>query len=235
MTSGGNLQDQDLDQGQELAGHAGSPGDIPGGRPGSLDRLEVLIGQWEMAATFEAGYFGPSSPAVTSGGGRVTFEWLEGKYFLTQRFVVEHPAAPSGMAIIGVAEDPESFSQHYYDSRGVARVYQMSLDGGIWKVWRDAPGFCQRFTGVISGDGGRDQGRLGGLRGRAGVEARLRPGLQQGSSRAASMNTQRGRRGHPVTTARPRQPAGAFPQSRRGRSWPACGKHAPDRTCQRGR
>src|ERR1022692_4520863 len=127
MTSGGNLQDQDLDQGQELAGHAGSPGDIPGGRPVSLDRLEVLIGQWEMAASFEAGYFGPGSPATTSGG-RVSFEWVEGKFFLIQRFVVEHPAAPSGIAIIGVAGEPETFSQHYYDSRGVARVYQMSLD-----------------------------------------------------------------------------------------------------------
>jgi hypothetical protein len=124
----------------------------------SLDRLEVLIGQWEMAASFEAGYFGPGSPAVTSGGGRVTFEWLEGRFFLTQRFVVEHPAAPSGMAIIGVTGEPGIFSQHYYDSRGVARVYQMSLDGGIWKVWRNAAGFCQRFTGVISGDGSAIKG-----------------------------------------------------------------------------
>jgi hypothetical protein len=152
MTSGGKLQDQ------ELAGHADSPGDIPAGRPVSLDRLEVLIGQWEVAASFDAGYFGPGSPAITSGGGRVTFEWLEGRCFLTQRFVIEHPAAPSGIAIIGAGDEPEIFSQHYYDSRGVARVYQMSLDGGIWKLWRDAPGFCQRFTGVTSGDGSAIKG-----------------------------------------------------------------------------
>jgi hypothetical protein len=31
----------------------------------------------------------------------------------------------------------ETSSQHYYDSRGVARIYQMSLNDGGWKLWRD--------------------------------------------------------------------------------------------------
>jgi hypothetical protein len=30
----------------------------------------------------------------------------------------------------------ETSSQHYYDSRGVARIYPMSLNGGGWKLWR---------------------------------------------------------------------------------------------------
>ncbi len=29
----------------------------------------------------------------------------------------------------------------------------MSLEDGVWKVWRDAPGFFQRFTGRFSEDG----------------------------------------------------------------------------------
>jgi hypothetical protein len=145
-------------QPQDLSRHAGGPGDVPAGRPGSLDRLDVLTGQWEMEATFEAGYFGPGSPATTERGGRTTFEWLQGRYFLTQRFVVDHPAAPSGISIIGAGADQETFAQHYYDSRGVARVYQMSLDGGVWKLWREAPGFWQRYTGVISADGSRITG-----------------------------------------------------------------------------
>ena len=41
----------------------------------------------------------------------------------------------------------------YYDSRNVRRVYRMSVAGGIWKMWRDAPGFNQRYTGTISDDG----------------------------------------------------------------------------------
>ena len=28
----------------------------------------------------------------------------------------------------------------------------MTLDGGQWKIWRQAPGFCQRYTGMISDD-----------------------------------------------------------------------------------
>jgi hypothetical protein len=42
--------------------------------------------------------------------------------------------------------------------RGVARVYGMSLENRVWKVWRDAPGFSQRYTGVISDDGSTIKG-----------------------------------------------------------------------------
>jgi hypothetical protein len=28
----------------------------------------------------------------------------------------------------------------------------MSFAGGIWKIWRDAPGFPQRFVGYVSPD-----------------------------------------------------------------------------------
>jgi hypothetical protein len=70
--------------------------------------------------------------------------------------------APSGIAIIGAGlspgpddagTEPGPVAQHYYDSRGVARVYQMSLTDGVWKVWRDAPGFSQRFSGTMSPEG----------------------------------------------------------------------------------
>jgi len=130
-----------------------SPPDIPAARPASLGRLDALIGHWDMEATFEAGYFGPDSPAFTSHGGRTTFQWLEGRFFLTQRFINQHPAAPSGIAIIGAGAEPGTFTQHYYDSRGVARTYQMTLEDGTWKLCRQAPGFWQRYTGQISADG----------------------------------------------------------------------------------
>ena len=41
----------------------------------------------------------------------------------------------------------------YADARGVFRVYQMSFADGVWKIWRYAPGFYQRFTGNLSADG----------------------------------------------------------------------------------
>jgi len=41
----------------------------------------------------------------------------------------------------------------YADERGVARIYQMSLAGGVWKMWRESSGFSQRMTGTVSSDG----------------------------------------------------------------------------------
>ena len=72
----------DVDGRQQEGSAPDSPGDIPGDRPSSLHRLDALIGEWEMEATFEAGYFGPGSPAITGRGGRTTLEWLEGRLFL---------------------------------------------------------------------------------------------------------------------------------------------------------
>jgi hypothetical protein len=143
------------DHNQQVA--AGGPGDVPGDRPASLDRLNVLVGQWEVAAGFKAEFFGPGSPEIT-GRGRTTFQWLDGRFFLTQRFVNEHPAVPNGIAIIGLSEDRNTFAQHYYDSRGVARVYRMTIEGWDWKLWREAPGFWQRYSAVISDDGTRITG-----------------------------------------------------------------------------
>lgn len=145
-------------QGKARAAAGTAPEDVPGARPAALDRLEVLVGKWEMEASFGAGYFGPGAPAVTARGGRTTFSWLEGRFFMLQRFVVDQPDAPSGITIIGVAAEPEMFAQHYYDSRGVARVYQMTLADGVWTLWRDEPGFWQRYTATISGDGARIDG-----------------------------------------------------------------------------
>ena len=130
----------------------GSPGDIPDERPAWLENLEILVGEWEVEATFKPGFFGPGSPEATSQG-RSIFEWLDGGYFLTQRFVNGHPAFPSGITIIGASEERDAFVQHYYDSRGVARVYRMTVGDGEWKLWREAPGFWQRYTGAIAADG----------------------------------------------------------------------------------
>ena len=35
----------------------------------------------------------------------------------------------------------------------------MSVTDGVWKVWRDAPGFNQRYIGKISEDGRSITGR----------------------------------------------------------------------------
>ena len=87
-------------------------------------------------------------------GARATFEWMPGETFLLQRWQAPVPEAPDGLAVIGYDEGRGTLLQHYFDWRGVARVYEMSLEDGVWKLQRDrrllpAP-FDQRFEGHAS-------------------------------------------------------------------------------------
>jgi hypothetical protein len=49
---------------------------------------------------------------------------------------------------------------------------QVSMNDGVWKLWREASGFWQCYTGVFSGDGRMIEGGWGGLSGGAAAEAR---------------------------------------------------------------
>jgi len=40
-----------------------------------------------------------------------------------------------------------------YDARSVSRVYEMSFSEGVWKMWREAPGFWQRYESTVSKNG----------------------------------------------------------------------------------
>jgi hypothetical protein len=118
--------------------------------------LGPLVGEWRLTAIFEG--LPPADPEKDAGA-RVRFEWLPGERFLIERWEIPIPDAPDGIAIIGA--DPEhegEYLQHYFDSRGVARVYRMTFADGVWRLWRDEPDlspldFSQRFTGSLSADG----------------------------------------------------------------------------------
>jgi hypothetical protein len=103
-----------------------------------------LIGRW----TTEGAH--PLLPDAEIRG-HVTFEWLVGRQFVIQRSHSEHPDIPDATAIIGMTGD--GLCMHYFDRRGVYRVYSVSLHDDQWCFWRDDPGFFQRFTGVFSDDG----------------------------------------------------------------------------------
>jgi hypothetical protein len=86
---------------------------------------------------------------------------------------------PDTIAIIGGAPDGEPQPMHYFDSRGVKRLFMTALDGSAWKIWRapgedwngpDGPGFNQRFIGEISADGTMIDGRWERGMGEAGDE-----------------------------------------------------------------
>jgi hypothetical protein len=121
-------------------------------RSPALAALDLFVGEWAMDARFE-------NLPPAEGDARVVFEWLPGERFLVERWSVPVPQAPDGIAIIG--PDPASegaYLQHYFDTRGVARIYRMSLAGGTWRLWRDEADFSpldfrQRYTGAIGEDG----------------------------------------------------------------------------------
>jgi Protein of unknown function (DUF1579) len=79
----------------------------------SLDSLDVFVGEWSMSSSFTP------DPAQAPRA-RTSFEWLPGKQFLIQRWEVDHPDAPDGIAIIGYDNDKQTLLQHYFDSRGIA-------------------------------------------------------------------------------------------------------------------
>ena len=120
------------------------------------ERLQPLIGSWSM------GMGAPPDPDAV--GAETVFAWLEGRRFVIQRWQVPHPEAPDGIAVIGFDAERGTFLQHYFDSRGVARLYVMSFENGVWKLSRTAAdftplSFAQRFTGALSEDGATIAGR----------------------------------------------------------------------------
>jgi hypothetical protein len=137
----------------------------------ALARLGVFVGEWMVEARFP-GSQPPSSGARGEGlRARSRFEWALDGQFLLQRTEVPVPEAPDSLTIVGVDPETGAYTQHYYDSRGVARLYAMSLADGVWTLTRESPDFSpldfrQRFTGTFSRDGdtitGAWEKRLGG-------------------------------------------------------------------------
>jgi hypothetical protein len=106
-----------------------------------LSRLDVLVGEWSAEVP---GYDVEA---------RTTFEWLDGGGFLIQRATVALEEFPNGVMVIGATGPDGGLQQHYFDSRGVHRVYEMTLDGGVWTLWREGPDWPQRYVGELSEDG----------------------------------------------------------------------------------
>ena len=105
--------------------------------------LGPLVGHWSVAATH------PAFPGVAVSG-QIGFEWLPGEKFLLERRTMDHPDFPDSLSVIGDFDGRSEM--HYYDSRGVHRIYGLAFDGAGLMLWRDAPGFQQRFAGTLDGD-----------------------------------------------------------------------------------
>ncbi len=114
-----------------------------------MQALEPLVGEWTAEAVMPGGGDGV--------GGSMTVEWLEGGGYLIQRSAMEDPVFPRTVAVIGPDSSGEKIVQHYFDSRGVARVYDISLEDGVLRLWRDDD-WAQRYVGRFSDDGSAIEG-----------------------------------------------------------------------------
>lgn len=117
----------------------------------ALERLDVFIGEWRLG-------LGHSIPPAGEGGPHSVFEWVLDGQFLVQRTEIPDPNAPNGLCIVAHEPNTDGYTQHYFDSRGVVRLYAMTFRDGIWTLLREKPDFSpldfsQRFTGKFSADG----------------------------------------------------------------------------------
>ena len=96
-----------------------------------------------------------------------------GQRFLIVRSRNDHPDFPDAISILGFTDvdrvGPDAnesnasrgsrLCMHYFDSRGVFRLFESNIDAEAWRLWRDAPGFSQRFTGSFADSGDTIVGR----------------------------------------------------------------------------
>ncbi|MEV0151238.1 MULTISPECIES: hypothetical protein [unclassified Nonomuraea] len=120
--------------------------------PALFAPLAPLVGRWTVQAHV---------PGLTPAWSE--FTWAENGLFLRQVSDIdempesapqewrEHAPFPT-TALIGLDDATGEFTMLYADARGVHRVYRMTFIDGVWRIWRNAPGFHQRFIGTLQGD-----------------------------------------------------------------------------------
>jgi hypothetical protein len=119
-------------------------------RDDRMAALDFFVGEWIEQVDF------PDAPP-----GRALFEWDLRGSVLIQRAISPLPEYPDGLMIISL--DSDGYIQHYFDSRGVVRLYRMTLHHRTWTLLRTESDFTpldfsQRFVGTIADDN-RIEGR----------------------------------------------------------------------------
>ncbi|HWD64232.1 MAG TPA: nuclear transport factor 2 family protein [Solirubrobacteraceae bacterium] len=113
----------------------------------ALTDLEPLVGDWTMELHGAAFLPDPDTRLT----GSVAIAWTEdGAALVIRQNDAPHP--PAATWIIGRDDADSDYSVLYADDRGVSRSYRMSFAGSTWRMWRETPGFTQRFQAYVSAD-----------------------------------------------------------------------------------
>lgn len=119
-------------------------------REDMLKRLDFFIGHWSMEVIHP--HLEPNP--IT---GHTSFSWLNEKYVI-QRTHIDKAEFPDNTVVYDCNPETGQYLLHYFDTRGVTRLYRMSLENRLWKLWRDKADFSpldffQRFTGNVDETG----------------------------------------------------------------------------------
>jgi hypothetical protein len=118
----------------------------------ALAALQPLVGEWTLSAT-------PPGGEPWPGEAHASIAWHDSGAFLVERSTTDRPEFPDGVSIMGCDAANGTYYRLYSDDRGVCRVYEMSIGGGEWKLWRSGEPFPQRFVATIGDDGDTIAGR----------------------------------------------------------------------------
>ncbi len=114
----------------------------------ALQDLKGFVGNWTMELS-NASFLPNSADTVK---GQVSFEWLEEGAFLVMYMGNKPSGTPDAIWLVSRDASTSNYIVLYYDTRKVSRVYEMSFSDRTWKIWRNSPGFSQRFAGKLSED-----------------------------------------------------------------------------------
>ena len=115
-----------------------------------LKSLDRLVGTWKV-----------SGPDID---GQVTFEWMEGGFFLMQHVDFVHGGRViKGLEIIGhlqpFGEEPsKDIKSRFYDTMGNTLDYVYELDGDTLTIWGGEKGSPAYYRGTFSEDGNTNSG-----------------------------------------------------------------------------
>ena len=115
-----------------------------------LKNLDILVGTWEMSGDVH---------------GQVTFEWMEGGFFLIQRVDLgpQDGQRIKGIEIIGHerpfgAEPSEDIRSRFYSNMGDTLDYVYELEGNTLTIWAGEKGSPAYAKGTFSEDGNTGSG-----------------------------------------------------------------------------
>ncbi len=115
-----------------------------------LKALDRLVGRWRV-----------SGPDID---GQVTYEWMEGGFFLIQQVDFVHGGRQiKGMEIIGhvapFSEPPSpDVKSRFYDTEGNTFDYVYELEGDTLMIWGGEKGSPAYYKGTFSPDGSVNSG-----------------------------------------------------------------------------